>query len=332
MNNFNSLENNQLVVKSHIELFRNIKGKKFPKKLSIEEGRKLSKSILEKLVQNIINIKPINLWEVDDLEHYKNIGIINNNIIKNKEFSSIAISDEKKFTITINENEHIRLIYEKNGNNIKEIYKYLNQIDNLLENNFRYAFDDRLGYLMSDLSNLGTGLKVSITLHLPILTKLNKITNISKQLELNNLCIEGLYGEKGCSYGSFYKIYNKWCLGLSEEDIITNLENNIINIINEEYKERNNIFKKSKIEIEDKIFRSYGILKYAKKLNFIECLELLSDLRLGVECNILEFDLDDIENLIFLVKGSVIKSKIQENVNNEVIDIERANVVRKLFG
>lgn len=332
MNNFDGFENNQLVVKSHIELFRNIKGKKFPNKLSIEDGRELSKSILEKLLEGIINIKPINLWEVDDLDYYKNIGLINNNVIKNKEFSSIAISDEKNFTIIINENEHIRLNYEKNGNNIKEIYKYLNKIDNLLENNFRYAFDDRLGYLMSDLSNLGTGLKISITLHLPVLTKLNKITNIAKQLELNDLSIEGLYGEMGCAYGNFYKVYNKWCLGLSEEDIITNLENNIINIINEEFKERNNIFKKSKIEIEDKIFRAYGILKYAKKLNFIECLELLSDLRLGVECNILEFDLDDIENLIFLVKSSVIKSKINDNVNDEVIEIERANVVRKLFG
>ena len=123
MNNFDGFENNQLVVKSHIELFRNIKGKKFPNKLSIEDGRELSKSILEKLLEGIINIKPINLWEVDDLDYYKNIGLINNNVIKNKEFSSIVISDEKNFTIIINENEHIRLNYEKNGNNIKEIYK-----------------------------------------------------------------------------------------------------------------------------------------------------------------------------------------------------------------
>lgn len=331
MSELKSFKNHRLIIRSSMELFRNIKDKKFPKKLSIEEGRELSKNISNELINNVNGLKVINLWEDFDLTYYKNIGLISNNLIKNKKISSLIVNKEKNFNVNINEKEHLRLLYEKNGNNIKEMYEYLNKIDNLLEDKFRYSFDDRLGYLMSSLSNLGTGLKVSVTLHLPALTMLDKITKVSKQLENNNLCIEGLYGEKGYSYGNLYKISNKWCLGSSEEDIITNLEDNIINIINEELKERTNLFNESKINLEDKVYRAYGILKYARQLSFIECLELLSDLRLGVENDILEFKLSDIEKLSYLAKNSVIKSMGEDNIIDECLDIERANVIRKLL-
>lgn len=331
MSELKSFKNHMLIIRSSIELFRNIKDKKFPKKLSIEDGRELSKNIANELINNINGLEVINLWEDFDLTYYKNIGLISNNLIKNKKISSLIVNKEKNFNVNINEKEHLRLLYEKNGNNIKEMYEYLNKIDNLLEDKFRYSFDDRLGYLMSSLSNLGTGLKVSVTLHLPALTMLDKITKVSKQLENNNLCIEGLYEEKGYSYGNLYKISNKWCLGASEEDIITNLEDNIINIINEELKERTNLFNESKINLEDKVYRAYGILKYARQLSFIECLELLSDLRLGVENDILEIKLSDIEKLSYLAKNSVIKSMGEDNIIDECLDIERANVIRKLL-
>ncbi len=331
MSELKSFKNYRLIIRSSIELFRNIKYKKFPKKLSVEDGRELSKNIANELINNINGLEVINLWEDFDLTYYKNIGLISNNLIKNKKISSLIVNKEKNFNVNINEKEHLRLRYEKNGNNIKEMYEYLNKIDNLLEDKFRYSFDDRLGYLMSSLSNLGTGFKVSVTLHLPALTMLDKITKISKQLENNNLCIEGLYGEKGYSYGNLYKISNKWCLGSSEEDIITNLEDNIINIMNEELKERTNLFNESKINLEDKVYRAYGILKYARQLSFIECLELLSDLRLGVENDILEFKLSDIEKLSYLAKNSVIKSMGENNIIDECLDIERANVIRKLL-
>lgn len=324
--------NNNLLINNKVSIFRNIKGYKFSRRLSIEEGRTLSKLIQNVLLKNIKNLEVIDFSnDKEKINYYKDLNLITNSFIKNKELSAFLIDNEKKFSVIINENEHIRLQYVNNGNNIKEMYEYLNKIDNLIENEFRYAFDDRLGYLMSDLSNLGTGIKVSITLHLPILTSIDKIVSLSKSLELNNLSIRGLYGERGKSYGNVYEISNKWSFGLNEEDIITNLQNNIINIVNEEINQREKLFIKNNIDLEDRVYRAYGILKNARKITLIEGLNLLSDLRLGAELSILDVNIRRIDELSILIKDSIIKSNINEKVLVSELDIERANVIRNIL-
>ena len=333
MNNLidNSIKNSN-IISSNIKLFRNIQGYKFPISIEAEDGRNLSKIITEILLSNIKNLKFINLWENEGkLDVYKEKGIVTNSLIKNSGFSSFAINNDETFSVMINEKEHLGLQFKNNGNNIKEMYEYINQIDDLIEEKLTYLFDDSLGYLTSDISNIGTGLKVSIMIHLPILSLNDKVINLFSELNKLGMTLEGMYGEKGQSYGNIYILSNKVTLGVTEEEIINKLQNAVEFIVNEENKAREQMLNNYSKELEDKVFRAYGILKNARILKWIEILELLSDLRLGVELSLLNIDKEKLNKGIILIRDSVLK----ENINNKAycvdLNVERANVIRNLL-
>lgn len=333
MNNLidNSIKNSN-IISSNIKLFRNIQGYKFPISIEAEDGRNLSKIITEILLSNIKNLKFINLWENEGkLDVYKEKGIVTNSLIKNSGFSSFAINNDETFSVMINEKEHLGLQFKNNGNNIKEMYEYINQIDDLIEEKLTYLFDDSLGYLTSDISNIGTGLKVSIMIHLPILSLNDKVINLFSELNKLGMTLEGMYGEKGQSYGNVYILSNKVTLGVTEEEIINKLQNAVEFIVNEENKAREQMLNNYSKELEDKVFRAYGILKNARILKWIETLELLSDLRLGVELSLLNIDKEKLNKGIILIRDSVLK----ENINNKAycvdLNVERANVIRNLL-
>lgn len=333
MNNLidNSIKNSN-IISSNIKLFRNIQGYKFPISIEAEDGRNLSKIITEILLSNIKNLKFINLWENEGkLDVYKEKGIVTNSLIKNSGFSSFAINNDETFSVIINEKEHLGLQFKNNGNNIKEMYEYINQIDDLIEEKLTYLFDDNLGYLTSDISNIGTGLKVSIMIHLPILSLNDKVINLFSELNKLGMTLEGMYGEKGQSYGNVYILSNKVTLGVTEEEIINKLQNAVEFIVNEENKAREQMLNNYSKELEDKVFRAYGILKNARILKWIETLELLSDLRLGVELSLLNIDKEKLNKGIILIRDSVLK----ENINNKAycvdLNVERANVIRNLL-
>lgn len=333
MNNLidNSIKNSN-IISSNIKLFRNIQGYKFPISIEAEDGRNLSKIITEILLSNIKNLKFINLWENEGkLDVYKEKGIVTNSLIKNSGFSSFAINNDETFSVMINEKEHLGLQFKNNGNNIKEMYEYINQIDDLIEEKLTYLFDDNLGYLTSDISNIGTGLKVSIMIHLPILSLNDKVINLFSELNKLGMTLEGMYGEKGQSYGNVYILSNKVTLGVTEEEIINKLQNAVEFIVNEENKAREQMLNNYSKELEDKVFRAYGILKNARILKWIEILELLSDLRLGVELSLLNIDKEKLNKGIILIRDSVLK----ENINNKAycvdLNVERANVIRNLL-
>lgn len=333
MNNLidNSIKNSN-IISSNIKLFRNIQGYKFPISIEAEDGRNLSKIITEILLSNIKNLKFINLWENEGkLDVYKEKGIVTNSLIKNSGFSSFAINNDETFSVMINEKEHLGLQFKNNGNNIKEMYEYINQIDDLIEEKLTYLFDDSLGYLTSDISNIGTGLKVSIMIHLPILSLNDKVINLFSELNKLGMTLEGMYGEKGQSYGNIYILSNKVTLGVTEEEIINKLQNAVEFIVNEENKAREQMLNNYSKELEDKVFRAYGILKNARILKWIETLELLSDLRLGVELSLLNIDKEKLNKGIILIRDSVLK----ENINNKAycvdLNVERANVIRNLL-
>ena len=333
MNNLidNSIKNSN-IISSNIKLFRNIQGYKFPISIEAEDGRNLSKIITEILLSNIKNLKFINLWENEGkLDVYKEKGIVTNSLIKNSGFSSFAINNDETFSVMINEKEHLGLQFKNNGNNIKEMYEYINQIDDLIEEKLTYLFDDSLGYLTSDISNIGTGLKVSIMIHLPILSLNDKVINLFSELNKLGMKLEGMYGEKGQSYGNIYILSNKVTLGVTEEEIINKLQNAVEFIVNEENKAREQMLNNYSKELEDKVFRAYGILKNARILKWIETLELLSDLRLGVELSLLNIDKEKLNKGIILIRDSVLK----ENINNKAycvdLNVERANVIRNLL-
>lgn len=321
-----------IIINSNVKVFRNIQGYKFPANLEIEEGRRLSEKVTEILLDNVDGLKTINLWENQEkLDIYKEKGIITNSLLKNSDFSSFAINNDETFSVMINEKEHLGLKFTSNGNNIEEMYEYVNKVDDLIEDKLTYSFDDNLGYLTSDISNIGTGLKTSIMIHLLILSTNDKIANLLTGLNRSGMSLEGMYGERGKSYGNIYIISNKVTLGVTEEEIINKLQSTIKNIVNEENKAREQMINNYSKELEDRVFRAYGILKNARILKWIEGLNLLSDLRLGAELSLLNINKDKLNKAIILTRDSILRGNVQDKISYMDLDIERAKVVRKLL-
>lgn len=321
-----------IIISSKVKVFRNIKGYKFPVDLEIEEGRQLSRKVIKILVDNVDSLKTINLWEnEDELDTYKEKGIITNSLLKNSGFSSFAINNDETFSVMINEKEHLGLQSISNGNNLEEMYEYVNKIDDLIEEKLAYSFDDNLGYLTSDISNIGTGFKASVMVHLPVLSTNDRIANLLRGLNRAGMSLEGIYGERGKSYGNIYIISNEVTLGVTEEEVINKLQSTIKNIVNEENKAREHMMSKCNEELEDRVFRAYGILKNARILKWIEGLNLLSDLRLGVELSLLNINKDKLNKAIILTRDSILRGNVQDKVSYRNLNIERAKVVRKLL-
>lgn len=186
--------------------------------------------------------------------------MISKELIKNKEGSAFILGENDTVSIMINEEDHIRLQCISAGLNLRESYALASRIDDLIEESVEYAFDEKIGYITACPTNLGTGLRCSAMIHLPALTMNNEMNGILKALTQVGMTIRGLYGEGSKALGNIYQISNQITLGLSEEDIISNLEAVVNEIIGQEIATRNRLYSTYRYELEDKIYRSLGIL------------------------------------------------------------------------
>ncbi|MEG1287087.1 MAG: ATP--guanido phosphotransferase [Clostridium sp.] len=329
MNKDNSFN---IIMGSKIKLNRNIEGYKFTNKIEPSEGKRLSEKVSKILCENIDDLKVINLWDYNRLQSvYKEKGLITEKLNKHKDFSSLLVNKDENLSVIINEENHIRLQIKSNGNNINEMYNSLNKIDDLLEASLDYSFDENYGYLTPNVKNIGTGFNGSIIIHLPMLTLRDRISNLNKGLKRIGMSIQGVYGEKAKAYGNIYEIYNEITTGISEEEIIENLLTVSENIEGEEINIRQEALEKYSEEIEDRVFRSYGILKNARILNWLEAMALISDLRFGAELSLIELNKDKLDEIMILTRDSVIKENLGGIVSSRDLRIERAKLVKELL-
>lgn len=328
-------ENNDIVLSSRIRLARNIKGYQFPNKLSKEDANKLTKNIedafynSEKIEDNFKTIS-VDSLNAEELASYFEKHLISRKLIENKGISSFILDKDETISIMINEEDHLRIQYIVGGLKLKEIYEKIDQLDNILEEKLEYSYDCNLGYLTSCPTNLGTGLRASVMLHLPALCLTNEIDNIFDVVTKVGMTIRGLYGEGSKGYGNIFQISNQITLGLNENDIINGLNAIIFQIIEKEKNARERIKEQYKYNIEDKIMRALGLLNFAVLLSDRECKELLSAVRLGVEMNLLDNISKNVLNEI-MVETGVINIKLQEDKNNDkkFIEYNIANMVKE---
>lgn len=324
-----------LVLSSRIRLARNIDKMPFPHKLSIEKGREIvplvedafyrSVHMREEYVTNYLCDRDIIANQV-----YLERHLISKNLINNSDKAAFIIDKNETVSVMINEEDHIRIQCITSSLNLEEAYDLSNKIDNLLEENLSYAFDEKLGYITSCPTNIGTGLRASVMIHLPTLSLNNKMNGVINAVSQVGMTVRGLYGEGSKAFGNIYQISNQVTLGLSEEEIISNLEAVVKQIINEENLLREDLIKNYKYEIEDRIYRALGTLKSAVLLNSNECIKLLSDVRLGVEMGIIK-DVDNVilNNLLVDTQAASIQQINKEKLSNKGIELNRAKLVKE---
>lgn len=324
-----------LVLSSRIRLARNIDKYPFPHKLDDEKGREIVKNIESALyVSDDIkkDYKSIYLWDSPSSLNrtYIEKHLISFNLLNNKSKAAFILNSDETVSIMINEEDHIRLQCITAGLNMQEAFDYAQNIDNLFEEKLDYAFDEKLGYLTACPTNLGTGMRASVMVHLPALTMDSEMNGVLNALTQVGMTIRGLFGEGSKAKSNIYQISNQITLGISEEDIINNLNAVVNQITVQEKLTRQNLMNNYKYDLEDRIYRALGILKSAVILDITECMDLLSNVRMGVEMGILkELDILKLNKLLVDTQPAILKNRFGNNLSQKEIDFNRAKIVRE---
>lgn len=327
-------DDKSIILSSRVRLARNIKDKSFPNRLSIDEGREIVKSVEEAFYTSDElkeEFETIHLWEKNDEENMSFLEkhLISSNLLNSKDKSAFICKKDGTVSIMINEEDHIRMQCIYGGMAIREAYEEINAIDDKLEEKLEVPFDERLGYITACPTNLGTGMRASVMIHLPALAANNQIQGIINALTQVGMTIRGLYGEGSKGYGNIYQISNQITLGVSEEDIINNIEAITSQLVNQELELREKMKAQYKSELEDKIWRSLGILKTARILTTQEALNLLSNVRMGKEMGIIEDEGIGMNKILVNVQPATLQLSYGRELSPKERDIERARLVRE---
>lgn len=317
---------------TRIRLARNLKKYPFPCKLGVKEKKEINKIVTDVLVNGNSALsnrfKIINLDKLNEIEAVSLVErhLVSPNFISNKETGRLLLLDDETVSIMLNEEDHIRIQVMKEGFDLSGSYDLADKIDSLLGENLSYAFNDKLGYLTQCPTNLGTGLRASVMLHLPALQKNGYINRISSDLSKLGLTLRGFYGEGTQAVGSIYQISNQVTLGLSEKDAINNLKNVTLQLIEQEKAARNMISKD--IKVLDNIGRSLGILLNSRILSNEEFMDLISNVRLGISIGeISNIGYDVINSLIINVQPAT----LMKNEGKEMTPSQRDEIRSKIL-
>jgi protein arginine kinase len=326
----------QIVLSSRIRLARNIKNHNFPHVMDVREGKEIIKKCSDAILKsNTVLSKDFSLVELSSIEPVDRLSLVEKHLIspalvENYESSAVLLNGDTTVSIMVNEEDHIRLQVIYPGFQLKEAYDMANMIDDVVEESIDYAYDQKMGYLTVCPTNIGTGLRASVMAHLPALTITDSINGILNAVTQVGMTIRGMYGEGSEAQGNIYQISNQITLGLSEEEIISNLIAVTRQIIGKEKAARRRLVESNMPRMEDNAWRSLGILKNARILPSTECLNLISNVRLGVDLGILK-DIDSLklnELMINTQPATLIKIEGRD-LDTESRDIKRAQYVRE---
>lgn len=242
---------------------------------------------------------------------------------------SVVIGNGETVNIMINEEDHLRIQTFSSGLQLNAAWDIINQIDDKMSEKLEYAFSPEWGYLTACPTNVGTGLRASVMIHLPALSITKQIGKILQAVSHLGLAIRGLYGEGTESFGNLFQISNQVTLGRQEEEILDNVEKTTQKIIHEEQSAREQILKQSRVQIEDQVYRAMAILCAARIISVQEVMELLSAVRLGVGLNMLNIPIKILNELLISVQPAHIQVLVEDQQSPIEKDMVRAQVVQK---
>ncbi|KNF07984.1 putative ATP:guanido phosphotransferase [Gottschalkia purinilytica] len=329
-------EEKNIAISSRIRLARNIENIRLPQYMDLEDGKKIT-DIVNNAVNNsdIIESKDFNFYPINsisniDKEVFVERHLISPDLLRNPQISSFLLKNDETVTIMINEEDHIRIQALLPGLNLEKAWELCSNIDDAIEKNVDYAFDERFGYLTSCPTNVGTGLRASVMLHLPCLVLTGYINNVLQAVNQIGLTVRGLYGEGTSAIGNIFQISNQVTLGESEEEIIKKLKGIVLQIIAKERDSRNTLLNVNKIQIEDKVYRSLGLLQSARIITAKESMDLLSDVRMGIDLGIIEnINMEIVNKLIMDIQPASVQKIFKEELNSNVRDIRRGEIIRE---
>ena len=314
-----------IAISSRIRLARNVDGLKFYTKLQSDiDAQYITGSVMKTLekfdVFNFISLKNLSLNECNALFEQH---LISQELIENKDISSIAISEDEKIIVMINEEDHIREQCLEKGFNLYKPYRRITEIDDELIANLPIAFDSGLGFITASPSNLGTGMRASVMLFLPAICLTGGIDELIQTAHNSGLTVRGIYGEGSRAQGFFYQISNQNSLGLDENQIIDAVSEFIYSTCQQESALRESLIKDQYNIYRDKTMRAYGIITHCYSLSEEEMIELLSLVKLASVLGFLQITDDDkFQKLYYQGRRANLKEIF------DIFDEKKENIVR----
>lgn len=326
-----------IVISSRIRLARNFDGILFTNRndmSSLEKVNTISRGLLQPLKEaDGHQYSNINLEQLSERERVILVEkhLMSPALEEKLPYRNLVVSDDASIVIMVNEEDHLRIQSMVSGLRLEVAYERILKIDKAIEGKYPYAFDEQFGYLTACPTNVGTGLRASVMLHLPALTISGKITRLIRSIIQLGYSVRGLYGEGSEALGNIYQISNQRTMGTSEEDTIEQLTKIVEGIIAEERKSRQLLLHNDKEGLEDVLWRSYGVLQNARRVNGKEALTKLSDIQLGVDLNILpQWGKDSFNELIAITRPNFLsKYAGNDNLTDIERDSYRAKVIRQ---
>lgn len=328
-------DDGDIVLSSRIRLARNIRSFPFPHYASESQ----LDEILKLTDQAIVDIRPENgsfqMIKLEAISPVERMVLVEKHLISPQHVSHPAhrgalLREDEAVCIMINEEDHLRIQSIFPGFKMEEAWQLASDVDDDLEKSLEIAFDENRGYLTACPTNVGTGLRASVMLHLPALVLVDQVKKILAALSHVGLNVRGLYGEGTEAHGNLFQISNQVTLGHREEDLISKLISATRQVVEKERSAREMLLKENRVQLEDRLCRSYGILTQARLISSEEALKLLSDVRLGADLGLIpKANAQAVRELFLLTRGAILQSIIGKDMGPGERDFYRASVIRE---
>lgn len=323
-----------VVISSRVRLSRNIKGIPFTTRAKASDLKRVFDLIKEATLSLGYGLNFIALKDMDDLTRnaLAEKHIISMELAKSQNpYAAILINDDENICIEINEEDHIKLQVFSSGLDLENLMNLAIEIDQKLEEIIPYSFNEKYGYLTACPTNVGTGLKASVLVHLKALSMTGNARKVLNAINGLGMNVRGLYGEGTKVEGDMYQISNNQTLGITEKEIIKNLNLITQKIIKQEKYARKYLAQKE-IELQDMVYRDFGVLSNARRISEEEIKDFLSSVKLGCDLGIIsEVDDKKILELMLYTKDANLQKRVGKKLNSYEREIERANVVKQIL-
>ena len=323
-----------VVISTRVRLVRNLSEHKFLNKCSKEEKRNVLETIKEITPSLGYGLKYMELKDLDDVTK---LSLVEKHLLspefvmENTESKAFLINPEENICIMLNEDDHIKLQIFSSGQELENLTNLAIEIDEKMGELLNYAYSEKFGYLATSPINIGTGMKVSVIVHLPALTYTGNLSKVLRIVNNFGMSVKGVYGEGTQNEGDLYQIINNQTLGVTEKEIMTNVKNITDKIIEQERTARK-FLGKNQMELEDKVYRALGVLTYASKITSNEAKELLSDVKLGVDLGLIkEVDDSKIRKLELYTKAGNLQKYFGKTMDGYEREIKRAELVKQII-
>lgn len=326
-----------IVISTRIRLARNLDGYRFPLAFSEDEALQVEQAVTHAVQDSAKLDEVFSYFAIKDLSLLQRQILVEKHLIspqlaRKETVGSVLLSNDESTSIMVNEEDHLRIQCMTASFQLQKAYEQANKVDRALEGALPYAFRNDFGYLTSCPTNIGTGLRASVMMHLPALTLTGQMNQIINAMTRLGMTVRGIYGEGSENLGNVYQVSNQITLGKTEDDILADIQSVAEKIIQKERQARSKLMEKAGLALEDRIYRALGTLTYARILTSEEAATCLSNVRLGVDLDLVKhLTAATLNECIVSMQPGFLQHYAGEALQPTVRDRVRATMLREIL-